>query len=161
MPFQNVSADMHDVRLGEGDGDVAVGMGGAVILQADRRAIELEAVLAREHLAGNSAGWQRKEIVVPVLDALDLGQILAGVFLRDDLGAGRVQPGIAVGMVEVPVRIDQVRDRDLRRAPASALVICGRETPMPASTSTLPSGPVSTATLPPEPSSTLILLRSL
>src|SRR3984957_20024778 len=32
---------------------------------------------------------------------------------------------------------------------------------MPASTSTLPSGPVSTATFPPEPSSTLILLRSL
>ena len=44
---------------------------------------------------------------------------------------------------------------------ASALVICGRDTPMPASISTLPSGPVRTATLPPDPSSTLILLRSL
>ena len=32
---------------------------------------------------------------------------------------------------------------------------------MPASTSTLPSGPVRTATFPPEPSSTVILLRSL
>ena len=32
---------------------------------------------------------------------------------------------------------------------------------MPASTSTLPSGPVRTAMFPPEPSSTLILLRSL
>ena len=32
---------------------------------------------------------------------------------------------------------------------------------MPASMSTLPSGPVSTAILPPEPSSTLTLLRSL
>ena len=36
-----------------------------------------------------------------------------------------------------------------------------RDTPMPASTSTLPSGPVSTAMFPPEPSSTLMLLRSL
>src|SRR5271165_4139958 len=44
---------------------------------------------------------------------------------------------------------------------ASALVIWGRDTLMPASISTLPSGPVSTATLPPDPSSTLMLLRSL
>src|SRR6201999_1761328 len=44
---------------------------------------------------------------------------------------------------------------------ASALVICGRDTPMPASISTLPSEPVRTATLPPEPSNTLILFLSL
>jgi hypothetical protein len=80
--------------------------------------------------------------------------VLAGILLRDDLGADRMQPFVAVGMVEVPVRVDEVGS-------ASALVIWGRDTPMPASMSTLPSGPVRTAMLPPEPSSTLTLLRSL
>src|SRR6202020_2305790 len=43
----------------------------------------------------------------------------------------------------------------------SAFINCGRDTPIPASTSTLPSGPVRTAMFPPEPSSALIVLRSL
>jgi hypothetical protein len=43
----------------------------------------------------------------------------------------------------------------------SAFINCGRDTPMPASTITLPSGPVRTAIFPPEPSSALMLLRSL
>src|SRR5262245_16485908 len=45
--------------------------------------------------------------------------------------------------------------------PARASTIRGRETVMPASTRSLPSGPVRTATLPPEPSSTLTLPRNL
>src|SRR6516225_11435116 len=42
-----------------------------------------------------------------------------------------------------------------------ALVSCGRDTPIPPSTSAFPSGPVRTAILPPEPSSTLTLPRNL
>ena len=54
---------------------------------------------------------ERKEIVIPVLDALDSGKMLAGVLLRDDLCAGRMQPVVAVGMIEMPVGVDQMRDR--------------------------------------------------
>ena len=43
----------------------------------------------------------------------------------------------------------------------TVLVSCGRDTLIPASTSTFPSGPVRTAILPPEPSSTLTFPRSL
>jgi len=43
---------------------------------------------------------------------------------------------------------------------ARALVICGFEVEMPASTSSLPSGPGRTAMLPPEPIKTLTLPRS-
>src|SRR6516225_6000894 len=42
-----------------------------------------------------------------------------------------------------------------------ALVSCGRDTPIPPSTSTFPSGPVRTAIFPPEPSSALTLPRNL
>src|SRR3984957_13795098 len=44
---------------------------------------------------------------------------------------------------------------------ASAFINCGRDTPIPASTITLPSGPLRMAIFPPEPSSTLMVLRSL
>ena len=39
-------ANMHDVGLGKGCGNIAVGVRGPVVLQADRRAIQLETVLA-------------------------------------------------------------------------------------------------------------------
>jgi hypothetical protein len=86
--------------------------------------------------------------------------MLARVLLGDDLCAGRMQPFIAVGMVEVPVRIDEMGDG----IGAEGLKSFGdlrRDTPMPASISTLPSEPVRTAMLPPEPSNALMLFRSL
>src|ERR1700751_2883268 len=67
-------------------------------------------MFGRKHLAGNPARGQGKEIVVPVLNALDFGQILARILLSDNLCASGVQPFVARGMIEVPVRIDQVRD---------------------------------------------------
>jgi hypothetical protein len=59
---------------------------------------------------GERAGRRGQEIVVPVLDPLDTGKVLAGILLRDDLGSNRMQPFVAVGMVEVPVRVDEVGD---------------------------------------------------
>jgi hypothetical protein len=37
--------------------------------------------------------------------------MLARVLLRNDFSAERMQPVIAVGVIEVPVRVDEVRDR--------------------------------------------------
>src|ERR1700721_2264746 len=67
-------------------------------------------MFGRKHLAWNSAWGQGKEIVVPVLNALDFGQILARVLLSDNLCASCMQPFVAGRMIEVPVRIDQMRD---------------------------------------------------
>ena len=86
--------------------------------------------------------------------------MLARVFVRDDFRAGGMQPCVAVGMIEVPMGVDQMRDR-IGAEIGERLGELGRETPMPASTSSLPSGPVRTAMFPPEPSSTLTLSRSL
>src|ERR1700722_19441145 len=63
-------------------------------------------------------------------------------------------------MVEMPVRIDEGRNR-LGTEVGERLHQLRSDTPMPASTSALPSGPVRTAMFPPEPSSALMLLRSL
>ncbi len=36
--------------------------------------------------------------------------MLAGVFMSNDLCPDGIQPYVAVGMIEMPVRVDQVRD---------------------------------------------------
>ena len=50
-PVPEDVADVNDIGLGEGDGDVAVGMRRTIMFQADRCAIELQLVLLVEYLA--------------------------------------------------------------------------------------------------------------
>jgi hypothetical protein len=82
-----------------------------VILQVDRRTVELQLALACKHFTRNSTRGVSEEIIVPVLHSLNYGQMLARVLLRDDLRTDRIQPFVAVGVIEMPVRVDQVRDR--------------------------------------------------
>ena len=102
---------MHHVRLAKHDGDITVGVGRVVMPERDRQAVKLEIALAIEGLGREPSRRQREEIVVPVLDALHLGQIVSRPLLRDDFGARRVEPGIPIGMVEVPMAVDQMADR--------------------------------------------------
>src|ERR1700730_14115089 len=64
-----------------------------------------------KNFAGDPGRRQRKEIIVPFLDTLYLGQMFPRVLLSDDLCADRMQPFVAVGMVEMPVSVDQMCDR--------------------------------------------------
>ena len=59
-----------------------------------------------KHLAGNSALAQGKEIIVPVLDALDFAQLLARVLLGDNPRARSMQPFVARSVIEVPMGVD-------------------------------------------------------
>ena len=53
---------------------------------------------------------QRKKIIVPILDALHLGKMLARDFMSNELCPAGIQAYVAIGMIEMPVRVDQVRD---------------------------------------------------
>ena len=64
-----------------------------------------------KHLAGNPTRGQGQKIIVPVLNALDFGQIFASVLFGDDLRPSGMQPFVAGGVIEVPMRVDQVRDQ--------------------------------------------------
>ncbi len=119
-------------------------MGWPVGFQLDGCAIELEFSVCTEDITRNRASRRRQEIVVPIFNALDLGEMLACVLVRNDPCADRMEPLVGSGP-----RLDRV------------LVSCGRDTLIPPSTSTFPSEPVRTAILPPEPSSTLTFARSL
>ena len=99
---------MEDVRLAEHDRDVAVGMRRTVIFHGERLAVQLERMLLGEDVLGHAALLQRNEIVIPVLHPLNLRQVLAGVLVRDDLGSARTDPGVAIGVIEMPVGIDEM-----------------------------------------------------
>src|SRR6478752_2893093 len=73
--------DVNDVRVRKGYGDVAVRVRRSEIFQADRGSIEPEFVAAGKDFTGDSARAEWKEIVVPVLDPLHFGKVLAGVLL--------------------------------------------------------------------------------
>src|SRR6516165_8661234 len=84
--------------------------------------------------------------------------MLAGVLVGDDLCADRVKPPSVWSKCQW-VLIRCVTGSPPR--PDRVLASCGRDTPIPPSISTFPSGPVRTAILPPEPSSTLTFPRNL
>ena len=53
-------------------------------------------------------GRQRLEIVLPVLNPLQDLEVLARVLVSNDLWSEFVKSGIAIGVIEVPMRIDEV-----------------------------------------------------
>ena len=152
---------MHDVGLGEVDRDVAVGMGGAITLEFERRAVELEIVLVGEDLGRNPAGRLEVRNCSPSPRPAAPRERYLRVFSWAMIFAPtEFSPRVSSVWSKCQcVLMSVVIGSELRSA--SALVNCGRDTRMPASTSTLPSGPVRTAMFPPEPSSALMLLRSL
>ena len=107
---------MQDTGLRKVHGNVAVGVGRTVVFQLERRAVELERAVTGKDVIGNAAGAEGEKIVVPVLNALHLLQICACSSWAMILGCC-MQPFIAVGVVEVPVRIDQVSEQDRHQDP--------------------------------------------
>lgn len=79
--------------------DVVRDTSGRQLWETECRAVVIHAALAGEDILGNATGTQGEEVVVPVLDPLHLRQVLARVLLGDNLGARRVQPLVAVGVV--------------------------------------------------------------
>jgi hypothetical protein len=96
----------------------------------------------------------------PIFDALCFRKMLACVRLRDDFRAGRMQPIVAAGLIEMPVRVDKMGNGigaeigeglgDLRTGSRDSGI-----------DEELAIGSRQDGRLPPEPSRTLILFRSL
>src|ERR1700733_12634282 len=104
-------------------------------------------------LPGLKAFWNEAQAAIGSSSRLD-------ALLSDDLRVSSIELRVPVGMVDMPVRVYEMRN-GIGAVIGERLVICTRDALMSASISTLPSGPVSTATLPPDPSSTLMSSRSL
>ena len=104
-------AGMQDVCLREHDRDVTVRVGRPIMLKFDRLSVELQLLLFFEDFARDCASGRREEIIVPVLDPLDPAEVLLRIAMRNDLGAYRMKPFVAIGVIEVPVRVHEMSDR--------------------------------------------------
>ena len=102
---------MQNIGFDKMDGDVAVGVSGTVVLQLESRAVDRQRLVVREDLGRHGARGQRRKIEVPVLDALHGRKMFPGVFVSQDGRTFAVDPFVAVGVVEVPMRVDEVPDR--------------------------------------------------
>ena len=88
-----------------------------------------------------------------------LGHALFSVFVREDRGSCGVKMRIVVGMVEVPVGVDDVFQRCAAKV-IESLFSLGQAGATKVSTTNLPSGPLSTVTAPPGPSNIVTLSAS-
>src|SRR5436190_5583820 len=82
-----------------------------ITLQRDRSSVEVERFACSNELCGQGTGWGWRKSEVPILNASTNGKVFPCVLVRRDFRADRMQPFVAVGVVEMPMRINQVLDR--------------------------------------------------
>ena len=101
---------MEDVGLGEVDGDVGVGVGGLVVGEFESADAVGEGAVAVEEDGRKSADGSGRNDGFVGDDVLGGAHAVARVLVGPDGGAGRVHPLVAVGVVEVPVGVDEDLD---------------------------------------------------
>src|SRR5216684_1072898 len=109
-------AERHHIRFREVNRDVTVSMAGTKALEHDGLAIKLECLVRFESDGRPAAYRPGLKSVVPLLYSRSRGKALQCVFLGDDCSAKTVHPFIAVGMIPMPVGIDQILERGLTNA---------------------------------------------
>ena len=72
--------------------------------------LEMEDTLRRKNLCREGACRRGRKREIPAVDPRGRGQMLTCVFVREDSRACRVQPFVVIGMIEVPMGVDEVRD---------------------------------------------------
>src|SRR5438874_10136243 len=91
--------------------NVAVSVTRAVVGEGDSGTIKVQVFLLIEDLGRNRACGRRREGEVPTLHARCRGKVFSSVLMREDRGAFRMHPLIAVRMIEMPVRVDEMFDQ--------------------------------------------------
>src|SRR4029077_15834758 len=97
---------MDYVSIREFDRYIGVRVGWWIVFERERRAIEMERFLATEQLCRQSTGRRERKSEVPAVNASGDENICPCVLVRGNLSADRMQPFVAVSVIEMPVRID-------------------------------------------------------
>ena len=80
------------------------------MLKDNSRAIKLQSPLIIKDFCRNCSGWRGRKGEAPALHSRRSGEVLSCVRLSEDCCSSGLQPFVAVGMVKVPMRVDQVLD---------------------------------------------------
>ena len=117
---------MKNIRFGNCDGDIAIRVCGAVVFQGELGVVKRHGHFGREHSRRDSRECRRWEVEIPVFDFLNRQEVLVSIFMGDDGSALRIEPPIAVGVIEVPVRIYQVLTDRAEATAASRICVATR-----------------------------------
>lgn len=96
-----------DVCFAEVDGEIGVGVGWLIVSECQSVVLIGEGSIAVEEDSGKSANRSGRNDGFVGNNVLSSAHAVAGVLVGPDRGAGRVDPVVAVGVVEVPVGIDE------------------------------------------------------
>ena len=102
---------MENIGLCKMNGDIAVSVGGGVVLEGNSRPIELHSPLIFKNFRGNCSGGRGREGEVPTLNSRRGREMLSRVRVSENNCARGVQLFVAIGVVKVPMRVDEVLDR--------------------------------------------------
>src|SRR5207244_7218803 len=90
--------------------DIAICVAGAVVFEGDRGTIDVQRLFVGKDFTWNRAGRGRRKSEVPPFHSRRGREMLAGIFVSEHMGAILVHPFVAVAMVEMPVRINEMFD---------------------------------------------------
>src|SRR5580692_12080171 len=85
-------------------------MSGGVVLEGEGRPVGVNRVLVLKSSCGDRSGGRGRKSVNPAFDARVHGKALARILVRQNACAGLVHPLVAAGVIEVPVRVDELLD---------------------------------------------------
>ena len=103
--------DVMDIGFDEPNRNIRVGVCRIVGAELHRGAVEVKRSAFVEYIGWERARRRRRERECPVFHTSRRGQVLARIFVREDRSASGMQPLVAVGVIEMPMRIDQMSDR--------------------------------------------------
>ena len=101
---------MHDIRIFKVNGYIAIGMRRSVMVEREAGSVKMHRFVLGENLLRKSARRCGRECKIPIGDTLLHRKMFQRVLLCQDLRAFTVQLGIAVRMIKMPMRIDQMLD---------------------------------------------------
>src|SRR6266403_660324 len=104
-------AGVEDISFNKTSRDIAIGVTRTVIFERNGSAIEAERLVGVEYVSRNRAyrRWRKSE--VPIFYSRAGGKVFPGIFVSGNSRARGVHPLVAVGVIEVPMRVDQMFDR--------------------------------------------------
>src|SRR5215813_258024 len=104
-------AGMKDISFSEISRDVAIGMSWAAIFERDSSAVEMKRFVGVEHFSRNRPRRPWRESEVPIFNSRAGGKMSLGVFVSGNSRTRGMHPLVAVSVIEMPMRVDQMLDR--------------------------------------------------
>src|SRR4026208_1659181 len=81
------------------------------MFQYQRSSVEMKCFVLREHSCWQSAGGCLWKCEVPIFNARRFSEMFPRVLVCGYFRADRMKPFVTVGVIEVPMRVNQVLDR--------------------------------------------------